>query len=93
MALNRRSDPGRIKTETTDLQRDLAAKGGPAVGIGDAQNRQVPSPVEDDRQTQITTNSTQKQNEDVKGEGGLDEPSEESQTHSRGGGGARGSNH
>ena len=93
MAIDRRSDPGRIKNETTDLQRDLAAKGGPAVGIGDAQNRQVSSPADEDLQTQAAAKSTNNQREDVPGEGGLDEPSAESQEHSRGGSGAKGSNH
>lgn len=93
MAQQHRSDPGRIKTETTDIQRDQAAKGGPATGIGDAQNRQVPSPATDDLQTRAAAKSTDNQKEDVPGEGGLDEPTKESQTHRRGGGGARGSNH
>ena len=48
MAIQRQSDPGRIKTESPDTQRDLAAKGGPAIGLGDAQNRQVPTPADDD---------------------------------------------
>lgn len=93
MALQHKSDPGGIKKETTDRQRDLAAKGGPATGIGDPQNRQVSSPASEDRQTQAAAKNTGKQKEDVPGEGGLDEPTKESQTHSRGGGGARGSNH
>jgi len=93
MAIQHRSDPGGVKTETTDLQRTLASQGGPATGIGDPQNRQVPSPVSDDLQTQAAMKSTDNQREDVKGEGGLDEPTEEGQTHIRGGGGARGSNH
>jgi hypothetical protein len=93
MALQHRSDPGGVKTETTDVQRTLASQGGPATGIGDPANRQVPSPVNDDLQTQAAARSTDNQREDVPGEGGLDEPTEESQTHSRGGGDARGSNH
>jgi hypothetical protein len=94
MALQHRSDPGGAKTETTDLQRSLASQGGPATGIGDPANRQVPSPATDDLQTQAAAKDAQakKQHEDVPGEGGLDEPTEESQTHSRGGN-ARGMNH
>lgn len=92
MALQHRSDPGRIKKETTDTERDIAAKGGPAVGLGDPQNRQVPSPATDDLQTQAAARNTRNQQEDVPGEGGLDEPTAESQTHSRGAN-ARGSNH
>jgi len=91
--MQRRSDPGGIKKETTNWQRDMAAKGGPATGIGDPQNRQVSSPVNEDPQTQAAANSTYKQKEDVPGEGGLDEPTTESQTHSRGGNGAKDSNH
>ncbi len=59
MATNHRSDPGRIKTESPDTQRDLAAKGGPAVGIGDAQNRKATSPVSEDTQTQSAIKSGQ----------------------------------
>lgn len=92
MTIHRKSDPGRIKTESTDIQRDTAAKGGPAAGLGDAQNRQVPSPADEDLQTQAAAKSTSNQREDVPGEGGLDEPSHESQTHSRGSN-AKGSNH
>lgn len=94
MALQHRSDPGGIKTDSnTAQQRTEASQGGPATGIGDPANRQVPSPVNDDLQTQAAAKSTNNKREDVKGEGGLDEPTREGQTHSRGGGGARGSNH
>ena len=59
MALDRKSDPGRIKTESADIQRDLAAKGGPAVGLGDAQNRKVSSPVDADLQTRSASQEKQ----------------------------------
>ena len=59
MALDRKSDPGRIKTESADVQRDLAAKGGPAVGLGDAQNRKVSYPVDADLQTQSASQEKQ----------------------------------
>jgi hypothetical protein len=57
MAMQHRSDPGRIKTDTTDLQRDFAAKGGPATGLGDPQNRKVNSPVDEDYQTKAAAQS------------------------------------
>jgi hypothetical protein len=37
------SDPGRTKTESTNIQRDEAAKGGPVTGLGDPSNRKAPS--------------------------------------------------
>jgi hypothetical protein len=83
MATDRRSDPGRIKHESTDLQRDIAAKGGPATGIGDAQNRQAASPS-DDLQTKAAAGSKKQQR---------DEPSRESQTKRRSGNRTPGSNH
>jgi hypothetical protein len=94
MSTQHRSDPGGIKSETTDQQRTLASQGGPATGLGDPANRQVPSPATDDLQTQAAAKGAQakKDTEDVEGEGGLDEPTRESQTHSRGNNG-RGSNH
>lgn len=85
MATDRRSDPGRIKTDASDVQRDLAAKGGPAVGLGDAQNRQVPSPVEADLQTQATSGNKKPEKDD--------QPSAESQTKNRSGNRTPGSNH
>lgn len=85
MEINRRSDPGRIKNETTDLQRDLAAKGGPAVGIGDAQNRQVPSPVDKDLSVQATISNRNNKNED--------ESSEEARAKNRSGKRVPGNNH
>ncbi len=93
MALQHRSDPGGIKSDSnTDQQRTLASQGGPATGIGDPANRKVPSPVDDDLQTQAAAKRTTNQREDVPGEGGLDEPTSESQTHSRGNK-AKGMNH
>lgn len=65
MAIQHKSDPGGIKTESTDIQRDLAAKGGPSQGIGDAQNRQVPSPVNEDLGTQAAAKSTHDQEENA----------------------------
>jgi hypothetical protein len=89
MSIQHRSDPGGIKTETTDLQRDLAAKGGPAVGIGDPQNRQVSSPVSEDLQTQAAAKGAeQKKKEDEE-----DDNSVEGQTKSRSGNRIPGSNH
>lgn len=67
MAATRGSDPGRIKKETTDIQRDDAAKGGPAAGIGDPQNRHVPTPLSDDLGLQAAVKSTDKpENKDNK---------------------------
>lgn len=87
MAIQHRSDPGGVKTEPTDTQRTLASQGGPATGIGDPANRQVPSPATEDRQTPAAAKGaqTKKQQEDIPGEGGLDEPTQEGQTHSRAG--------
>jgi hypothetical protein len=82
MATGRKSDPGRIKKETTDLQRDVAAKGGPATGIGNPQNRQAPS-----GDLNIQAGAGKKNNEDN------DAPSEESQTKTRSGNRIPGSNH
>jgi hypothetical protein len=65
MAIEHRSDPGGIKTEPTDLQRDLAAKGGPSVGLGDSQNRQVSSPLNEDSATQAAVKSTDNQDENA----------------------------
>jgi hypothetical protein len=91
MALQHRSDPGGIKKETTDVERDIAAKGGPAIGLGDPQNRQVPSPATENLQTQVAANraNTNKASD----EGGPDEPTMESQTKKRSGNQASGSNH
>lgn len=88
MANQHRSDPGRIKTETSDLQRDTAAKGGPAVGIGDTQNRQVSSPASEDLQTQAAAKSAQKKKEHE-----ADDNSVEGQTKHRSGSRVPGSNH
>jgi hypothetical protein len=57
MAMEHRSDPGRIKNETTDLQRDIAAKGGPALGLGDPENRRTDSPVSPDSQARSASQS------------------------------------
>ncbi len=88
MAIHHNSDPGRIKTESTDTQRDLAAKGGPAVGIGDAQNRKASSPASDDLQTQAAAKGAQQKKELEE-----DDSSIEGQTKSRSGNRISGSNH
>jgi hypothetical protein len=88
MAIQHRSDPGGIKKETTDWQRDTAAKGGPAVGIGDSQNRQVSSPATEDLQTQAAAKGAQKKKEREE-----DDNSVEGQTKSRSGNRVPGSNH
>lgn len=88
MATQHTSDPGGIKKETTDLQRDMAAKGGPAAGLGDPQNRQVSSPASEDFHTQAAAKGAQqkKHRED-------DDNSVEGQTKSRSGNRVPGSNH
>ena len=88
MAIQHRSDPGGIKNETTDLQRDLAAKGGPAVGIGDAQNRQVSSPASENLQTQAAVKGAEKKKERE-----ADDNSIKNQTKSGSGNTDPGSNH
>lgn len=88
MAIQHNSDPGRIKTETPDLQRDLAAKGGPAVGIGDAQNRKATSSASEDLQTQAAATGAQEKKEREE-----ENDSAEGQTKSRSGNRVSGSNH
>jgi hypothetical protein len=92
MATGRRSDPGRIKNETTDLQRDVAAKGGPATGTGNPQNRQAPSPADTNVNTRQGAGKMNNEDIDMNNED-IDAPTEESQTKSRSGNRVPGSNH
>jgi len=77
MAFDRNSDPGGIKRESADLQRDTAAKGGPAVGLGKAQNRTAASPVDEDLQIQAAAKSGKNQateKEEAQSDGNLELP-------------------
>jgi hypothetical protein len=65
----------------------------PSTGPADRKTGKSSSPANEFGQLRKAGGRNRNNDEDVPGEGGLDEPTAESQTHSRGGKGARGSNH
>ncbi len=52
---NEKTDPLGFSTENPDMQRDMAAKGGPTTTLGKADNRHTAAkPATSDTQTEIT---------------------------------------
>ncbi len=63
---NEKTDSLGFSTENPDMQRDMAAKGGPTTTLGKADDEHaVPTPVSSDTQTQITAEEDNDKKEDV----------------------------
>ena len=55
---NEKTDPLGFSTENPDMQRDMAAKGGPTTTLGKADDKHVAAtPATSDTQTEITAES------------------------------------
>ena len=55
---NEKTDSLGFSTENPDMQRDMAAKGGPTTTLGKANDKHVaPTPATSDTQTEITSDT------------------------------------
>ncbi|HVX52769.1 MAG TPA: hypothetical protein VHB48_21595 [Chitinophagaceae bacterium] len=60
---NDKTDTRGFSTESADVERDNAAKGGPGTGLGIPDSKHaVPHPYNEDLQTQIAAKSKKKKN-------------------------------
>jgi hypothetical protein len=59
---SKKTDTRGFSTENPDMQEDIGAKGGPAIGLGDADaSHGIPHPYNEDLQTQIAAKGKKKQ--------------------------------
>lgn len=66
---NEKTDNQGFSTINQDLERDIAAKGGPMTGPGNADNKHgVSKPYEEDTQAQIAAKGDKKKREDAQEE-------------------------
>ena len=67
---NRKTDKQGFATQDPDVERDIASRGGPALGPGIADNRhEVAGSYDSDLQTQIAAKGRKKKKQDNKEEG------------------------
>jgi len=68
---NRKTDQQGFSTQDPDVERDIAGKGGPALGTGiPDSDRDIPTPYGDDLQTQIVAKGNKKKKDGDKNNSG-----------------------